>query len=78
MSITVEDRIDAIQLEDIKEQIATLGDDKYLRLLEKEAYKVEDIALTALNFLSTHRKVLEVMKKCSSKHNTQTKPQKNN
>ncbi|EDR25490.1 hypothetical protein EDI_273480 [Entamoeba dispar SAW760] len=105
MSITVDERIEVLQIEDLKvntlasyfidldgvqelcedlaelykkEQTATLGDEKYLRILEKEAYLIEDIALTAINFLNTHKKVLEVMKRCSSKRSKQTKPEKNN
>lgn len=59
-----------------KEQSSTLGDEKYMKILEKEAYLIEDIALTSLNFITTHKKILKVMKACSSKHKNQTKPQK--
>ncbi|EDR30192.1 hypothetical protein EDI_349770 [Entamoeba dispar SAW760] len=105
MSIPIDDRIEAIQIEDLKvdtlasyfidmdgieelceslvdlykkEQTSTLGDEKYLRLLEREAYLVEDIALTAINFISTHKKTINVMKKCASKCKIETKPEKNN
>ncbi|EDR29943.1 hypothetical protein EDI_316410 [Entamoeba dispar SAW760] len=61
-----------------KEQCSTLGDEKYLRILEKEAQLVEDIAITSINFIREYRKILEVMKRCSSKLRNETKPQKNN
>ncbi|EDR24036.1 hypothetical protein EDI_120670 [Entamoeba dispar SAW760] len=59
-----------------KEQISTLGDKKYLKILEKEAWLVEDIALTAINFLKTHKKTLKVIKECASNHSNETKPKK--
>ncbi|BFU20515.1 hypothetical protein EHI8A_145780 [Entamoeba histolytica HM-1:IMSS-B] len=61
-----------------KEQCATLGDDNYLRIMEREAELVEDIALTSMNFLREYKKVIEIMKRCSSKRRNETKPKKTN
>lgn len=48
-----------------KEQIATLGDDKYLKILEKEAELVEDIAMTSVRFVRDYKNIIKVMKNCS-------------
>lgn len=94
MSISVEDRIEACNLEDLsvyslsgyftdldgieelcedlkelynKEQIATLGDEKFLKILEKEAELIEDIAITSIRFVREYRDIIKVMKNCSKK-----------
>ncbi|EKE37534.1 hypothetical protein ENUP19_0342G0008 [Entamoeba nuttalli] len=61
-----------------KEQCSTLGDEKYLRILEKEAELVEDIAITSMNFVRDYGKILTVMRHCSQKQRDETKPKKNN
>ncbi|EMD45553.1 hypothetical protein KM1_198280 [Entamoeba histolytica HM-3:IMSS] len=61
-----------------KEQCSTLGDEKFLRILEREAELVEDIAITSANFVREYREILDVMKRCSRKHREETKPEKNN
>ncbi|EDR27934.1 hypothetical protein EDI_294350 [Entamoeba dispar SAW760] len=54
-----------------KEQISTLGDEKYLQLMEKEAYLVEDLAITSMRFLREYKKIINIMKNCSTNKRNQ-------
>ncbi|EMS11829.1 hypothetical protein KM1_216120 [Entamoeba histolytica HM-3:IMSS] len=59
-----------------REQISTLGSEKFLKILEKEARLIEDIARQSCRMLREHRRVIDAVGHCSETRKTLSKPKK--